>query len=289
MSQRRRPTKAQTRLEMLEGRITPTVTSLGHVVGAQILVYNPDSGLSQTDMTKNELHAYKQYEHLLHINAKKAELFLGHHQKLAALLEQSARPVGNGTGTTISGQSNGTGNTTPTGSSTTPTQGGTSQTTSSSSTDSGTSNPTGTQGSGDTTVKGPVKPATGGLPTVYPAPPQHTDNTSSTPAGLEPVLWQLYQDYEAHGIDQAISDYSREVQFYGDNVGILIDGNAGNFNELVSTVTGLDSRINLDNPANLSYPDIYADVPVADLLTLAQDVNSLGSSVLYQSAAKLSL
>ncbi len=54
MSQHRRSIKAETRLEMLEGRITPSGVSVQQIVGSQILVLTPDSGLSRDVLPKAE-------------------------------------------------------------------------------------------------------------------------------------------------------------------------------------------------------------------------------------------
>lgn len=266
MNRRRRSTKAETRLETLEGRITPTVMSMTHqIIGPQILVLTSGSEPSQTGLTRAETVALNQYDHIH--SAKKAERFLDHHQNLKEWLERtSATPTPSGTtlpnnpsGTSTSSGSTttsptGTGSTTTNSPTTTP-EGGTQAPASSTTGTPGTTAPTST---GATTSN-----FTGSNP------------ITSNGGGMDATLRGIYDAYQSGGMAAVIDQYSLLATFSGNNVEVAIHGNGGDFSDLESDVTGLDSQISVTT-ASAAYQWIDASVPIIDLPALAQ-INLVGS------------
>ena len=236
MSRRRRSTKAETRLETLEGRITPTVMSMTHqIIGSQILVLTSGSELSQTGLNRAETVALNKYEHIH--NAKKAERFLDHHQNLKEWLERiAATPTPSGT--TLPNNPSGT--STSSGSTTTSPSG-----TGSTTTNSPTTTPQGgTQTPGSsTTIRDHRDPPGSTAPT---SPVTTTSNftgtnpVTSSGGGMDATLRGIYNAYQSGGMAAVIDQYSLLATFSGDSVEVAIHGNGGDFSNLESDITGLD-------------------------------------------------
>jgi hypothetical protein len=266
MSQRRRSTKAMTRLETLEGRITPTVTLSDQVLGPQILVLMDSGTLSQTGWTRGEKLALRKFEHIN--NPGKAESFLNNHLRLKALLEQDAANAGGVTTTTIQATA-ATSNNAPT----------TNQAATGSTNQGGTSSTTTTSDSGTTSQGGTQNP--GSVPsgnTGSPGPTGFAGSDSSLPDNLGPNLPQIYTTYETHGMAGVLSEFPNlKKSFSGDSVDVSVHGTGTPFtlkgldsNPLEAEVTGLDSKIQVIDPPTPTDQWVDAWVPIADLPSLAR-------------------
>jgi hypothetical protein len=269
---RRRGIKAETRLETLEGRITPTAMSLPHVMGAQILVLTPDSHPTHTGISRADAISLKHYQHIR--NPLKAERFLGHHPKLEAWLEQSLLDR-NAPQTTTPGQGSNPAVTTTSSGHPGPTSTGTADgSTTSPPSGSGSNNPVHSQG-----------PAGGsgvsmGTDTGDSSSPGTPGGSSSDPGpgNLDATLSRLYQTYEAQGIDQAKAQFSGLVAFSEDSIGVEIHGNGGDFQEMANEIARLDPQISVTG-GDSTFQTVDAFVPVADLPSLARDADQLVQSV----------
>jgi hypothetical protein len=269
MNRRHRSTKAETRLETLEGRITPTVMSMSHqIIGAQILVLTSGSEVSQTGLTRAETVALNKYDHIH--SAKKAERFLDHHQNLKEWLERiAATPTPSGT--TLPNNPSGT--STSSGSTTTSPSGTGSTTTNSPTTtpQGGTQTP-GSSTTGTTGIPGSTAPTS---PVTTTSNFTGTNPVTSSGGGMDATLRGIYNAYQSGGMAAVIDQYSLLATFSGDSVEVAIHGNGGDFSNLESDITGLDSQISVTT-ASATYQWIDASVPINDLPSLAQ-INLVGS------------
>lgn len=272
---RRRSTKAETRLETLEGRITPAVMSPQAVIGAEILVLAPDSGGPATGLTRAESRSLEHYEQIR--NPIRAVHFLNTHHRLAMWLDHISYYPGAPISTTPTPANNGATATTQT-PGTTPGQSGPGSTTPSSSTSNpGTTTTTPAQGVVDAT---PADSTTAG-DTAGTTGPADASLGQPLPASLDATLTQIYQSYEAGTIDQTESQFSKMAVFSGNSVEVQIHGNGGNFQELLDEVVNLDPQISV-SLSDATYQMIIAYVPIADLASLVPDADHLVQSVTAQ-------
>jgi hypothetical protein len=95
----RRSTKADLRLETLEGRITLTAGMNSHPSISVVIV---DAGSTQAEISQGQLHALKQFEKIQ--NVTKAEKFLVNHPKLGAWFTLNALNRTLPTGASSTGQ-----------------------------------------------------------------------------------------------------------------------------------------------------------------------------------------
>jgi hypothetical protein len=260
---RRRSTKAEARLETLEGRITPAGMSPHSVVGAQLMVWAPNPEAKPTGLTKAEYLALNHYEHIK--NAKKAEIFLAHHHRLERWLKQvpyypasvaSSAPTNanNPAPPTTQGNSTAADQTSP--DSTIP------------SSDSGPGQPTTPVGQRVGAAEQMGSMTSLKLPPAIPVPT----------AALDATLSQIYRLYQDGDIDQAKGQYAGLAIFSGDDVEVEIKGNGGNFQALLDAVNNVDSKISVTSSSS-TYQLIIADVPIADLVSLAQGTGQFAQSV----------
>lgn len=260
----RRSLKAETRLETLEGRVTPTGSMSLSGMGAQVLALNPGWGDAQSGLPTGVARALKQYEHIH--NANRAEVFLSHHHRLENWLEQVAREQ-NAPVTTVPTPANGGSAGTTQNSGTTPAQPGTGTTASPS--NPGTDSPTGTQG---------PAPAAQPITTTAGTSAFHNPTSPATTGSLDAILGQIAQVYKQGGIEQVKREFSGMAVFSGDNVGVEIHGNGGDFQELAAEVASLDSKISV-SASDSTHQMIDAYVPITDLASLAADADHLVGSL----------
>lgn len=272
---RRRSTKAETRLETLEGRITPTASSMQTVIGAQILVLARESGAMPTGLTRAESLALNHYEHIQ--NAKKAQIFLSHHHRLEKWLDRVAYYPTAPAGSTPTNANN---QTTPTtqGPDTATNQAVSSSTTPSSNSDTGQPAQTGAQGTIGTNQQGDT---TQGSTSSTTSSANGSPGSSST-AALDNTLSQIYQSYKDGTIDQVMGQYDKLAILSVNDVEVDIHGNGGSFQDLLDDVGSLDPQISVTD-SDSTYQLIVAEVPIADLMSLAAGADDLIQSITAQS------
>lgn len=276
---RRRRTKAETRLETLEGRITPTASSMQTVIGAQVLVPAPESGATPIGLTRAEAVALKHYERIH--NAGRAEIFLSHHHRLEKWLERvpyeaplrwapnptlgrlekwpervaddpttPASPVSAGANTQASPTAQGT--------STTSDQAGPVSTTPPSSSDNDQPTSTGHQAGNVTNQQGDATPENISSTTSA----ANGSSGSSSTVGVDSHLTDIYRQYLDGHIDEAISRYGKLVTITGNDFLVQIYGHGNGDISLLDEVESLDSQISVEAS---SAAMVVADVPIADL------------------------